>query len=163
MFAAIIALATMFLKVDIPSVNGYINIGDSMIFLCAILLGRRAGFFAGGIGSALADLLLGYAQYAPFTFVVKGIEGLIVGTIAYRKEEKDGFKREAVAVTVGALWMMFGYFIVYIILYGVKAAIAASMGDIFQVIGSIAIGLPIIYALKKSKFMDKLGIVYQHK
>ncbi len=39
----------------------------------------------GGLGSALADILLSYTHYAPITFIVKGIEGYIAGTLLEKK------------------------------------------------------------------------------
>ncbi len=45
----------------------------------ALLLGRKYGAYIGAIGPALADLFLGYAVLCTITFVVKGIEGYLVG------------------------------------------------------------------------------------
>ena len=47
----------------------------------ALLFGRRAGATAGGLGSAMADLLGGYPHWAPFTLIIKGIEGYVVGAL----------------------------------------------------------------------------------
>ena len=72
---AMVALATMAIK--IPSVRGgYINFGDILIFIVAIFFGKKTGFLAGGLGSALSDIILGYSIYAPATFLIKGLEGL---------------------------------------------------------------------------------------
>ena len=41
----------------VPFTRGYIHLGDSMIFIAAILFGWRVGALAGGLGSALADVV----------------------------------------------------------------------------------------------------------
>lgn len=107
---ALVFLVTFFTK--IPGPVGPFNIGDAAIMVAAIILGRNSGMLAGALGSAAADLAMGYALFAPFTFVVKGLEGYIVGTIAYQgKEEKGGAARMIAGVAVGAFVMIAGYFI----------------------------------------------------
>ena len=49
----------------------------------ALVFGWRIGGIAGGVGSALADALGGYFIWAPWTLIIKGIEGILVGTIAF--------------------------------------------------------------------------------
>ena len=57
--------------------EGYVNIGDSIIFVTSILFGPISGMIAGGFGSALADILTGYSHWALFTLLIKGFEGYI--------------------------------------------------------------------------------------
>ena len=71
MFAALICVATMIIKVPTVGTSGYVNIGDAAILLTVWILGGRYAALAAGIGSALADLLLGYTSYAPGTFIIK--------------------------------------------------------------------------------------------
>ena len=52
-------------------------IGDALVLMSAFLLGPVYGTAAAGIGSALADLLTGYAYYAPGTLIIKGGIALI--------------------------------------------------------------------------------------
>ena len=63
--------------VQVPTVGGYTNLGDSMCLLAGLVLGPWYGFAAAGVGSALVDLLSGYAHYVPGTFVIKGLVALI--------------------------------------------------------------------------------------
>ena len=83
LFAALACIATMIIKIPVPGAYGYIHPGDVVVILSGIMLGPVHGFFAAGIGSALADLLSGYAIYAPATFVIKGLVALC-GAFAYR-------------------------------------------------------------------------------
>lgn len=65
--------------------KGYFNLGESMVFFSALVFGWRAGAICGGIGSAAADILLGWGLFAPLTLVAKGAEGFIAGTIGRMK------------------------------------------------------------------------------
>jgi uncharacterized membrane protein len=76
---AFVCVATIVFSVYVPSTEGFFNIGESMVFLTALLFGPYIGAFAGGVGSMLADLLLGYPFYAPATLVIKACEGYVVG------------------------------------------------------------------------------------
>ncbi|MGH2436917.1 MAG: ECF transporter S component, partial [bacterium] len=80
---ALTTAATMVIRIPVPATQGYLNLGDSMVYVSALLFGPLAGLVAGGIGSALADWLGGYAQFALYTLVIKGLEGLLVGLIAW--------------------------------------------------------------------------------
>lgn len=84
-FAAFVAVATMAFSLSIPVTNGYFNVGEIMVYTSALLMGPYVGAFAGGVGSAISDISLGYgATYAPGTLVIKAIEGFIVGYLGNR-------------------------------------------------------------------------------
>ncbi|MGQ9478886.1 MAG: ECF transporter S component [Thermoproteota archaeon] len=76
---ALVFVATSSISIDIPATRGYFNLGDSMVFLTALLFGPVIGGIAGGVGSMLSDIFPGYVFYAPATLIVKGLEGLIAG------------------------------------------------------------------------------------
>ncbi len=80
-FTALVCVVTIIFSIYVPATRGFFNIGESMVFLSALLFGPFVGAFAGGIGSMLADLLLGYPHYAPATLVIKACEGAIVGAL----------------------------------------------------------------------------------
>lgn len=117
LMAALTAVLTL-ASVPLPS-GGYYNFGDVAIFIAAAALGPVAGAFAGGLGGALGDLILGYTFYAPFTLVIKALEGLIAGLLF--KAFKSAFIKEggtvkkvvfsAVSNVVGGLMMAAGYFL----------------------------------------------------
>jgi len=83
-FTAFVAAATSVFSVYIPATTGYFNVGEIMVYTSALLMGPYVGAFAGGVGSALSDLSLGYPYFAPGTLVIKGLEGFIVGYVASR-------------------------------------------------------------------------------
>ena len=70
MFAALVCVSTIVIQIPSP-VGGYVNLGDALVLMSAFLLGPIYGGAAAGIGSALADLITGYAYYAPGTLVIK--------------------------------------------------------------------------------------------
>ena len=83
-FTAFVAAATSVFSVTIPATNGYFNVGEIMVYTSALLMGPYVGAFAGGVGSMISDLSLGYPYYAPGTLVVKGLEGFLVGYLGTR-------------------------------------------------------------------------------
>jgi len=78
--AAFVTVATMLIRIPHPLTKGYINIGDAAVNSRGYGARKRLGWLAGGLGSALADLLGGYAHWAPWTFLIKSAEGYIVST-----------------------------------------------------------------------------------
>ena len=62
---------------------------DAIVILSGIILGPACGFLAGGVGSALADLLGGYFFYVPITLVIKGLIAFL-SAVLYRKVNARG-------------------------------------------------------------------------
>lgn len=153
LMAALITVGTMIIQIPTPATKGYINVGDSFIFLTAALFGPSVGFAAGGIGSGLADFLSGYAYWSPWTFFIKGIEGFIVGII-YKKFTNIYFR--IFALILGAIWMVFGYYAAGGILYGFKAALADVPSNIIQGAASIILGYILINLLLKIKVFSDI-------
>jgi len=83
-FTALVWVVTVIFSISVPATAGFFNIGESMVFLSALLFGPFVGAFAGGVGSMLADLWLGVLHYAPATLVIKACEGAVVGTLKKR-------------------------------------------------------------------------------
>lgn len=153
--AILMALTTvMTMVIHIPTIgtNGYLNLGDMVVLLAAMLLGKKGGFIVGGLGSGLADLLLGYSHYAPITFVVKGLEGYIAGAIL---DTKLGENKPIIATVVGGIWMALGYYIAEIFMYGAKAALASVPGNIMQGLLGAVTSVLLFMALKKSKIINE--------
>lgn len=143
--AALVCVATMLVQIPNPPTRGYINVGDAMIFVSALTFGMVVGGFAGGVGSALADILSGYTFYAPFTLVIKGMEGLLAGFISDRKRPE----RDLLAVIVGGSEMVLGYFLVEANLFGMGAALTEVPGNLFQILIGGLIGIPVAYLVRR--------------
>ena len=135
----------------LPEPLGYVNLGEVAIFIFSLLMGPLVGGFAGGVGSMLADIILGYSSYAPATLVIKGFEGFIVGYLRRFNE--------IVAMAVGSVSMILGYFLYDYILYGP----VAWMDLIFFVASAIRIVISyvLIRALRaqlKTKYLDEIWL-----
>ncbi|MCE4628268.1 MAG: ECF transporter S component [Desulfurococcales archaeon] len=106
-FSALVLAATL-VSVATPVTRGYFNLGESMVYTAAILGGPLVGAIAGAIGSSLADIILGYGYYAPGTFIIKGLEGFIVGALFLRlsRVPRDRWARLLpwVSAGIGALF-----------------------------------------------------------
>lgn len=76
-FTVLVMVTTLLIRIPIPG-GGYFNFGDVIIVFCGLYAGKKAGMIAGGIGSALADLI-GFPIFAPITLIAKGLLGLFAG------------------------------------------------------------------------------------
>ena len=140
LFSALVCVLTIF--VQIPWGKGYINFGDTLIFLAASLLGPVGGMIAGAIGSSLADLFSGFATYAPFTFVVKGGEGFlcsILYTYVFRKQRP--MLRRLFSMLIAGAWMIIGYFLTDLMLYGWEASLFNFVSGPIQAGASLVVAL----------------------
>ena len=140
LFSAHVCVLTIF--VQIPWGKGYINFGDTLIFLAASLLGPVGGMIAGAIGSSLADLFSGFATYAPFTFVVKGGEGFLCGilyTYVFRKQRP--MLRRLFSMLIAGAWMIIGYFLTDLMLYGWEASLFNFVSGPIQAGASLVVAL----------------------
>ena len=92
LMAAVVLAATSVFRIPVPATNGYVHLGDAMIFVAVLILGRRNGTIAGATGSALADLLGGYAHWVPWTFAIKGLMAFIFGTLLVLVISRDQYQ-----------------------------------------------------------------------
>jgi uncharacterized membrane protein len=104
-FAALTFVVTRYTVIPIPATKGYFNLGEVVIYIAALAYGPLVGSVAGGVGSALADLVAA-PPFAPFTFVIKGIEGYLVGRLA-----GSTTPARLRATVIGGAWMVTGYFL----------------------------------------------------
>lgn len=110
---AIIFILTAFVAIPIAQF-GYVNLGDAGVMLFASILNPALAFIVGGVGSASADLYLGFSQYAIFTFIIKGFEALIASYVFKTLKGKKSYFGFVLAVVI----MVIGYYLTDAILYG---------------------------------------------
>ena len=146
--AALTTVATFIIQIPVPATGGYLNFGDIIIFVTALTFGPTVGGFAGGIGSALSDVLSGYAfTFAPATLVIKGFEGAIAGAISNQRQ----IWRDILAVTIAGAEMVTGYFLAEFFPLHIGWAAATEIpGNIVQVVVGAIIGVPIALILRRS-------------
>ena len=158
LFAALCCIATYVIKVPLP--YGYFNVGDVFVLLAGWMLGGVWGGVAAGLGSALADLLSGYALYAPVTLVIKALMGVIAYygyALCKKLIKKDGldiFPR-IISGVLAEIVMTFGYFAFEWILYGWGGATASLLGNFTQGGICLAIGVAIAFVFTKIKWIKE--------
>lgn len=145
---ALTTVMTMVIQIPMPATNGYLNLGDMVVFMAAILLGSKGGLIVGGIGSAMADLILGYTHYVPITLVVKGLEGFIAGKLL----ERD--TKPILATSIGGIFMAGGYLLAELFLYG-KGAIVSLPGNIAQGLFGAVVAVILYKALGRTKLIKE--------
>ena len=141
--AALVCVTTLLIQIPIPATQGFFNVGDAMVMVAAITFGPIVGFFAGGIGSSLADLIGGWYVWIPFTLVIKGLEGFLAGSIMVLDDENKGIKTKIIAWIVAGSEMVLGYFLVQYYMYGITAALTELPFNIIQMIAGGIIGIPL--------------------
>lgn len=152
--------------IRIPTIGGFIHLGDCMVFLSAIVLGKRRGTIASAVGMALVDIISGYFMWAPFTFLIKGGMAYIAGAILEKiggSEKRALLKKEdLIAFVASGIFMVVGYFIAGVILagfltddLGLIGGLAIAVKDIFtnviQVVAGIVIAIPLSTILITAK------------
>ena len=133
LFAALTCVATMIIQIRITP-NGYVNLGDGTVLLAGFLLGPVWGAAAGGIGSMLADLLLGYMTYVPGTLLIKGAMAAAAALLFRTLRKKTGDLTAALLGGIAAELIMVGGYFVYeawLLGYGLSAA-ASVAGNALQ-------------------------------
>lgn len=145
--AAVTAVFTLFIRVPSPA-RGYFNLGDVAVAFSAYTFGPLTALIAGGVGTALADLIGSYVQWAPISLVVHGLEGLLIGLIARIRPGRIGISGAAGAV--GIVVMVGGYFAGGILLTGIGPALAEVPGNIVQSAAGVILGVPLSLAVARA-------------
>lgn len=147
LFIAINIIATIIITIPIGTSGGYINFGDSIIYIVSILFAPIVGGISGGIGAAIVDLIIA-PQYAFFSLFIKLIEGLLCGSIYHKLNKKNLFSC-FVSLLTGMLWMIGGYFVAEIILMDFSAALLTLIPNLIQGSVSLIVGLIVIEIINK--------------
>lgn len=169
LFAAMTTVLTFYIK--IPAHNGYIHLGDSMIYLAASFLPTPLAMICAGLGGMLADALGGYTLYMLPTFIIKALLVLPFN----RKSDKILTKRNTFALLIASFITIVGYYVAEVVLVSVSAtngfghfceyifssvawssALYCIPGNIIQAVGSAIIFILLGAALDKIKIKDKI-------
>ena len=146
LMTCLVIVATMFIKIPIPMTQGYVHLGDSMIFLGVLILGKKNGSLAAAIGSAMGDILGGYAFWAPWTLIIKFIMAFILGIFVERFDKKG----EIIGMIIAGVFMTAGYYVASSIMYG---SWIVTLADIPWNVGQFVVGMILAGVLYKA--LDK--------
>ncbi|MEE1137093.1 MAG: ECF transporter S component [Acutalibacteraceae bacterium] len=159
LFTALICVATFIVQIPSPATGGYVNLGDCFVLIAGIYLGYGYGALAAGLGSALADVLAGYSQYAPATFVVKALMAVFACLIFKSLSKKTHIGAKILGSLAAEIIMVGGYFAyeAVILKYGMAAA-GSVVPNIIQgiagIVAAFALSTALDAAIKRSKTLS---------
>ncbi len=167
--AAGVTVLTFFVK--IPSHNGYIHLGDALIFIAATLLPTPLAMVCAGLGGMLADALGGYTLYIVPTLIIKMLLVLPFSS----KSDKVATKRNLLALPVASIVTAVGYYIAEAVIVSATSAgsfghfvnylfspapwtavVYTFPGNIMQAVGSAVVFVPLAIALDKINIKGKI-------
>jgi uncharacterized membrane protein len=167
MLTALVFVTTYIIQIPTPG-NGYVNAGDCMVFMSAVLLGGKKGAIASALGGSLSDVLGGYLMWSPFTFVIKAVMALIVGVIIYKfNTDRKNIFINGIAFIMAGIWEVIAYFGAGVIIYmltvskNVNVAVLKSILDIPGNIAQATVGL--VIAVPFTLLLTKSGLLYKFK
>jgi len=151
---AVVVVFTLIVRVPTP-LKGYISLCDVVIYFAAYLFGPWAAALAGGLGTGLADLIGGYAQWAPLSFIIHGAQGLLVALIALAPVS-GGVRGDASIIKLvlggllGVIVMAGGYYIAGGILYGFEPALVEVPLNLLQSGVGMVLGILVSKTVQKA-------------
>lgn len=145
--AAVTCVFTLLVRIPIAPTRGYIHLGDMAANFAALAFGPWLGLAIAGGGTALADLLGGYPHWAPITFVIHGLQGFVVGYIAYFGRHRPW--PMLTGAILGELIVIAGYFLAEVPLYGLNAALVELPGNAIQGLVGL-LGVPLLMMVARA-------------
>ena len=150
--AGMCAIATS-LKIPL-GVGAMVHLGTAFMFTVAIVQGGVYAGLSAAIGSAFFDLLMGFSPYTPWSFFIKGIAGLLAGTIAhglwpqehrqYADANRRWLLRAVIGCLVAAAWTLGGYMVAW---WQVTGSLTVAISNMPASLLTSGVGLPIALLL----------------
>lgn len=155
LFAALCCIGTVIVQIPAPQ-GGYLNVGDVFVLLSGWCLGPLYGSVAAAVGSALADVVVGFPLYAPATFIIKGLDALVAYLVwaflkKWIKKDRLDFLPRLLSAVLAESVMVFGYAAYDYILADWGAAILNVPFNAIQASVCIIGGVLLCVALTKYK------------
>ncbi len=156
LLAAVVFVATC---LSFPNgAGGYTHLGDAMIVLTVMFIGGKRGALSAGIGAMLADIILGYAVWAPISLLSKAFMAFIIGAILNSSLFGiSGRTRWFIAVIAGVIFETLCYSAAGFCLEGgIGGAVAEACGMIIQGSLALVVGLILSETLQKSPLKNTM-------
>ncbi len=145
---ALVAVFTIAIRIPTP-LGGYVSLCDVAVTFVSYTFGPITGLIAGGLGTAIADLVGGFGQWAPVSFVVHGLEALIIALIV--RINPDSLFYRIVSALVAVVIVAGGYFLLTgAFLVGFGAALPEVPANIVQSAVGVLLGLPLSLSVNKA-------------
>lgn len=156
MLIALVFVATLLLNIKLPITanGGLVHLGTAMLFIISILFGPKKAAIAGAVGMGIFDLFAGYTLWAPFTIVARGLQGYVVGKIAWSNGRNgNSVIFNLIAMILSIPVMLAVYYLCEGIIYDNWIAPVGSIpGNLVQNVVGIIVAIPVGIALKKVPF-----------
>ena len=120
----LIMVSILFIRIPIPFTQGYVHLGDAMVFLSVLILGWKYGAVAAALGGMLGDLVGGFAMWAPWSFGIKGIMAVILGLVIMLFSKNENISKgkflvgEIIGMIIAGSFMVAAYYFAEGIMYG---------------------------------------------
>ena len=150
---ALTAVFTYMVRVPIARTGGYLNLGDVIIYFTAFTFGPVSALIAGGLGTAITDLISGYSQWAPISLLAHGLQGLVAGLIAsipWRGKVTTFNPFWLAAAVAGTIVMAGGYLVAQILMLGIGAALFELPWNLLQNLIGVVGAIPLTIAVRQA-------------
>lgn len=138
----------------IPTNNGYVHVGDGIIYLAACLLPTPYAVLVGAGGALLADVLTGYAIWAPGSVLIKAMTVPVFSA----KDKKIITLRNSLALLPATVICAGGYYLYEALIYGnFISPLAGISASLTQSVTSGILFVTAGLAIDKMKFKQKLN------
>ncbi len=145
--AALIFVFTFLIRFPVNANGAYMNIGDSVIYCAGMIVSAPWAAAAAGIGSMLADVLLGGGIYIPATLVIKALMGLVCALMM----KQGGIVKFMIACVIGGAIMTVGYGVFEWVLFGWTYAAGTLPFNLIQWAAGVAVAVALYYPVKRTK------------
>ena len=149
LFAALVFVVTKAIQIPIGAA-GYLNLGDSIIYISTFFLPFPIAGLAGAVGAAMADILSGFAIYAIPTLIVKFFLVGVWGWLA--KKSSSRLATNIIIAVSGIFITCIGYGIAEWVMAGdIKAAFVGMAMNSLQAIVSGIIFIIVTLYIRSTK------------
>jgi len=151
-FTALVFVVTAYLQ--IPTNNGYIHVGDGLIYLAACLLPTPYAMFVGAGGALLADGISGYLIWAPGSVLIKAATAFLFSA----KGKKIVTLRNTLVLLPSAAVCAGGYYLYESLIYGnFISPLTGIPASLTQSVASSVVFLVMGLAIDKLNFKQKFN------
>ena len=150
LFTALVFVVTAYLH--IPTVNGYVHVGDGVIYLAACILPTPCAVFVGATGALLADCLTGFAIWAPGSVIIKALGALLFSS----KSKKIITLRNLLALFPATVICIGGYYLYEaLIFWNFISPISGLLASLTQSVASALLFVVVGLSIDKTNFKSK--------
>ena len=154
LFVAIVYIATWIISLPVMPGGGLVHTGTAALFVISVCFGPKKGAIAGSVGMALFNLTSIWVAWAPYTFVIRLVMGLIIGYVAHwRGAQGKKPVQNVIALAAGGLWFLPTSYVAQIMIMRVpwEVPMAAIPGNVMQLVIALALGMPMIGVINRYK------------